>query len=103
MSADQSKRRDGRRFLWLGVFVVLLFCGGWWVWRQVQFSRLRIPLIQAVQARDTTRARDLLDQGADPDVRLDYQQEPFSWASVLRIFHGDRTAASGEGITVLMW
>lgn len=101
-AAPQPKRRRTRKALWLGLFVVLAVVGGWWVWRKMQFSLLRIPLIQAVQNGNVAQVRDLLDQGADPNVSIDYQPEPFNWSSLLRMLGGDRTSSASEANTVLI-
>lgn len=98
----RSKRRRGHKIVVLVVFVVLLLFGCRWLWRQVQFSRLRVPLIKAAEAGDTARVRDLLEQGADPDVRVDYKPEPFTWASVLRMLRGGNGSGSLQDLTVLM-
>jgi ankyrin repeat protein len=100
-TTQQPKRRHRRRALWLGLFVVLAVVGGRWVWLQVQFTRLRVPLIQAVKEGDAAHVRDLLDQGADPNVRMDYQPEPFTWSHIFDILRGKTTNDSQEA-TVLM-
>src|SRR5205085_987856 len=82
-SIRRPKRRHGRKAFWLGLFVLPAVVGGWWIWRQVQSSRLRDPLIQAVNEGNAEEVRALLEQGANPDVRVGDTTEPFSWASVL--------------------
>lgn len=101
-TTQRPKRRRARKVLLLGLVVVLAVVGGRWVWRQVQFSRLRGPLIEAVRGGDTARVRDLLEQGADPDARVDYIPEPVTWASVTRILRGRRSVPSSKSDTVLM-
>lgn len=95
------KRRHVRKALWLSLIVVLAVFGGRWVWRQVQFTRLRAPLIKAVQAGNTARVRDLLEQGADANVRVDYKPEPLTWASLWRVLRG-KAAVSSIQDTVLI-
>lgn len=101
----RPKQRCGRKAVVLVVFVVLVVViplGGRWFWRRLQFSQLRVPLIEAVKTGNTVRVGDLLDQGADPDVRLDYQPEPMTWTHVLRLLQGKRQTAPSEENTVLM-
>lgn len=98
----RSKRRHGRKLVVLVVLVVALFLGGRWFWRQVQFTRLRSPLIEAVKAGNAARVRDLLEQGVDPNTRVDYKAEPFTWASVLRILRGRKSVTPSRGATVLI-
>jgi ankyrin repeat protein len=91
-TTHRPKRRRTRKALWLGLFVVLqLIVGGRWLWRQVQFSRLRSPLIEAVKAGNTERVRNLLEQGADANVGVDYKPEPLTWVSVIRMLRGNKT------------
>lgn len=102
LASRQPQRWRAHKALWLGLFVVLAIVGGQWVWRQVQFTRLRMPLVQAVQSGDTARVRDLLDQGVDPDTRINYKSEPFSWASVLPMLRGGHRSPLPKENTVLM-
>lgn len=100
----RRRRRTSLRFAAPVVFVLLLVYGGWWFYRELQFTRLRLPLIEAVTNQDVARVRSLLDRGADPDVRTDYvpETESFTWAGLLRMLRGRKTSPPSQGPTVLM-
>ena len=100
---ERTKRRHRRQLSVVSVLSVVFILSAWSIWRKVQFSRLRSPLIRAVQAGNARRVRDLLDAGADPDVRLDYKPEPFTWRSVWRLLRGDRSARETNEPTVLIY
>lgn len=85
----------------LAVLAGSLFLGGRWYERQVQLVGLRLPLIEAVLAGDKEKVRSLLDQGADPEVRMDYRPEKWTLMSVWRMLRGQKTVS--EQLTVLMW
>lgn len=99
---ERPKRRRGRKALLLGLFIVLAVLGGRWFWRQVQFTRLREPLIKAVQEPDTARVHELLSQGADPNVRVNYKPEAFTWTNLLNMLRGRSSDPGNHGTTVLM-
>lgn len=102
-ATQQPKQRRSRKALWLGLFAVLAVVGGRWVWQQMQFTRLRVPLIEAVKTDDTSLVRELLAQGADPNVRIDYQAKPFTWLSLIQILRGVKTAMKATNETVLSY
>lgn len=88
-----------------GVFVGVIggvILGGRWVHREMQFTGLRTPLIEAVQTNYTAEVRSLLEQGADPNVHVGYKPEPFSWQHVLRLFRLRSPLPPPEGLPILI-
>lgn len=99
----RSNGRQRRRVVLLLCLIVLLAAGiGLWFARQMERTRLRLQLVSAVRNDDAASVRRLLDQGADPDVRLDYRRESFSWNRVWRMLRGGQAAEEPQDITVLM-
>lgn len=102
-TTQRSKRRRGRKAFWLGLLVLVLVVGGRRAWRQVQFTQLRVPLIRAVQDEDIRRVHDLLDRGADANVRMDYVPEPVTWSYLVRMVRGGILTDHFKDKTVLMY
>lgn len=76
-----SSRTRRRMLLSIAVPILLLGALGCWAYTTVHRLSLNRPLVEAVKRSNSAAVKELLEQGADPDVR-DVPARPFSWDDV---------------------
>ena len=85
---------------------MVLLCGGGVFWKisdGVRRERLNAPLIEAVQKEDPAAVQKLLEQGADPNARVQDPNAPHTLLAFLRkLFSDSRHAGHSEAPTALI-
>jgi ankyrin repeat protein len=95
---EKTGRRAGKRKRALVRYSVLsgmLILVGWWLSRPQAWWRLSAMLVVAVRNGDPAAIRTLLDQGADPNIRMDFtgQPKPLSWSQMGSLLSGEPVRA----------
>ena len=85
----------------LGVVLVLALSFGGWVYRAKTQRDLNMQLLGAVRKGNAEEARQLLERGADPNIRDVPQQQLSLWQQIRYAFHKDRQTVQGQMPTVL--
>jgi ankyrin repeat protein len=96
--------KQRRKLLWL-LLIIPVLAGflAYARYSQVHTDELNRRLMKAIDIGDDAAVLNLLEQGADPNVRYGPSSKPSGWWKMLTaLFAGKRSAVNGKGETALM-